>query len=293
MTPPIRPPDRVVISPDARRSEVLGALRRARSRITLALFRCNERAIFDELAAAVTRGVDVQVMMTSRAKGGKKKLRKLWSRLERTGASLHAYTDAVVKYHAKYLVVDDGPALIASQNFTKSCFSATCDAIVITHDPAVVEGLRALMDADREGQAAPAALTERLIVGPERARRQFTTLVQQAQSSIRLIDAKLSDPDLVALLNQRRTEGLHVEIHSGKHVAGLRSHGKIMLIDGRRAVVGSLALAAISLDFRREIAVASEDPAAVAEVERLFRSIGAAAGGADHAPAPAAGGVSC
>ena len=51
---------------------------------------------------------------------------------------MHAYTDPVVKYHAKYLVADDGPAVVASLNFTRKCFRKTCDALVVTHDPAVV-----------------------------------------------------------------------------------------------------------------------------------------------------------
>ena len=55
-----------------------------KARITLSLFRCTDKAIFAELAAAVDRGVDVQVLVTSRAKGGKQKLKKLWERLEET-----------------------------------------------------------------------------------------------------------------------------------------------------------------------------------------------------------------
>jgi cardiolipin synthase A/B len=285
------PPDRVVTSAEGRRGAILDAIRQATSRITLSLFRCTDKALFEELAAAVRRGVDVQVLVTSRAKGGKKTLGKLWTRLESTGASLHAYTDAVVKYHAKYLVVDDGPALIVSLNFTKKCFAQTCDAIVVTYDPAVVRGLRDLMLADCEGRAAPDTLPERLIVGPERARRQFTALVEQAKSSIFLIDAKLSDPGIVAMLNARRAQGLRVEIHGERHVAGMKSHGKIMLIDGERAVVGSLALTALSLDFRREVAVAFDEPAAVADIELLFRSI-TKAGGRTHAAPPAATGGS-
>ncbi len=39
----------------------------------------------------------------------------------------------------------------------------------------------------------------------------------------------------------------------------------MMLIDGARAVVGSLALTALSLDFRREVALVVDEPAAVAE----------------------------
>jgi hypothetical protein len=50
-----------------------------------------------------------------------------------------------------------------------------------------------------------------------------------------------------------------------------------MLIDDRLAVVGGLALAALSLDFRREVALVVREPAAVAEVARLFTPATAAA----------------
>ena len=112
-----------------------------------------------------------------------------------------------------------------------------------------------------------------MIVGPERARRQFTTLIAQARTSISLIDAKLSDPDLVSLLNERRTEGLTVEVFCAKRLGALKSHGKIMLVDGSTAVVGSLALAALSLDFRREVAIVVDEPSAVAAAAELFRTV--------------------
>jgi phosphatidylserine/phosphatidylglycerophosphate/cardiolipin synthase-like enzyme len=213
------------------------------------------------------------VLVTSRAKGGKKKMEKLWRDLERTGATLKAYTDPVVKYHPKYLVADEGPAVVASLNFTRKCFRKTCDALVITHDPAVVSGLRRLWAADCARAEMPEDLTDRLIVGPERARRQFTALVEQARTSIRLIDAKLSDPDLVTVLNAKRAAGLTVEVFSSKRLGALKSHGKIMLIDDRIAVVGSLALAALSLDFRREVAIVVTEPAAVADAAALFRAL--------------------
>ncbi len=143
----------------------------------------------------------------------------------------------------------------------------------MTKDPAVVAGLRELMRADREGCRAPDSLTPRLIVGPERARRQFTQLIEGAVSRIRIIDPKLSDPDLIALLNARRAAGLAVDVFGTKRIGDLKSHGKIMLIDDRVAVVGSLALAALSLDFRREVAIIVDEPDAVAEVQRLFETI--------------------
>ena len=266
-------PDRLVASVDERRDAVLDVIRQARHRITLSLFRCNDAAVFTELKAAVDRGVAVEVLVTSRAKGGKKKMVKLWRSLEETGATIHSYTDPVVKYHAKYLVADEGPAIVASLNFTKKCFKVTCDALLISHDPAVVEDLRRLWIADRDRQEMPGDLSDRIIVGPERARRQFTALIEGARQSIRLIDAKLSDPDLVSLLNARRASGMTVETFTLKRLGALKSHGKILLIDDETVVVGSLALAALSLDFRREVAIVVKESAAVAAAVALFAAV--------------------
>lgn len=267
------PPDRLVVSVDDRRPALLEVIRAARHRITLSLFRCNDESVFEELRAAVARGVAVEVLVTSRAKGAEKKMPKLWQALEQTGALLHSYTDPVVKYHAKYLVADEGPAIVASLNFTKKCFKKTCDAMVITHDPAVVADLRRLWTADCGRLPMPGDLTDRLIIGPERARRQFTALVEGARASIRLIDAKLSDPDLVSLLNAKRAAGMTVEVFSGKQLGDLKSHGKIMLVDDRTVVIGSLALAAMSLDFRREVAIVVTEAGAVSDAAALFQTV--------------------
>jgi phosphatidylserine/phosphatidylglycerophosphate/cardiolipin synthase-like enzyme len=289
---PRQPRDEVVTAPGVRRQVVVDAIRQSRERLILSLYRCNDRAIFDELKQARERGVQVDVLVTSRTGGGRKRLRKLWRALEATGVSLHPHTDPVVKYHAKYLVADQGPALVASLNFTRKCFAKTIDALVITHDPDVVVGLRDLLAADCGHAPMPEGLSPRLIVGPERARRQFTTIVEQASSSIRLIDRKASDPALMTLLQQRRAAGLNVELYDAKRLCGLRSHGKIMLIDDRLAVIGGLSLNAMSLDFRREVAIIVTEPSAVAEVANLFTLV-AASGAAKGPPSMAEGDAAC
>jgi phosphatidylserine/phosphatidylglycerophosphate/cardiolipin synthase-like enzyme len=163
--------------------------------------------------------------------------------------------------------------VIASLNLTRKCFARTWDALVVTHDPQVVDDLRRLMAADRDRLPIPTDLSPRLIVGPERARRQLTALLEQARTSVRLIDAKLSDPELVALLKAKREAGVAVEIFSAKRLAGRKSHGKIMIVDDRILVVGSLALSALSLDFRREVSIVVKEPSAITEALQLFASI--------------------
>jgi cardiolipin synthase len=269
------PPDRVVTASADRRTTILETIRGAKRRLSLSLFRCNDEEIFAEIARAVARGVAVEVLTTTRAKGGRKRIRALWKALDETGATVHAYADPVVKYHAKYLVADDGPALVATLNFTRKCFSRTWDALVVTYDPEVVAGLQQLMAADRDGRPLPDPLSPRLIVGPERARQQLFSIIERAESRIRLIDAKVSDPAVTVLMNARRENGVNVEIIGSKRLGDLKSHGKIMLVDNQIAVIGSLALAALSLDFRREVAIIVDEPAAVAEINQLFETISA------------------
>src|SRR6185436_843300 len=82
-----RPPDRVISSVAHRRPAILDVIRQASRQVTLSLFRCNASEIIEELALAANRGVTVDILLTSRAKGDRKKLKKLGPALEATGAS--------------------------------------------------------------------------------------------------------------------------------------------------------------------------------------------------------------
>jgi phosphatidylserine/phosphatidylglycerophosphate/cardiolipin synthase-like enzyme len=144
------------------------------------------------------------------------------------------------------------------------------------------------MAADREASRIPDDLSPRLIIGPERARAQLTALVASATRSIRVIDAKVSDPDLIDLLKRRRADGIVVEIYGAKRIGALKSHGKIMLVDESTVIVGSLALAALSLDFRREVAIEVTEPSAVSEAVQLFAIVDAARRAAESAASDAA-----
>src|SRR5437870_10110447 len=90
--------DRIVTSVADRRNTVLDVIRSAQHQLALSIFRCNDQQIFSELHEATRRGVKVNVLVTSRVKGGPNKIKKLLTALDRTGASVHAYTDPVVKY---------------------------------------------------------------------------------------------------------------------------------------------------------------------------------------------------
>ena len=275
--------ERFVFTANQRASAVLRVIRGARERLILSLFRCDDFRILDAIAAALKRGVHVAVLVTPRAKGWTKRLDELWRALESMGATLYRYADPVVKYHAKYLVADDGPALVASLNFTQRCFTSTCDFLLTTHDPAVVGGLRQLFAADSLGPESSRAPRPggRLIVGPDHARRTLTQLLEGARRSIRIVDPKVTDPAILQLLKTKRAEGVEVTVLGREGIRHYVPHGKMLLVDDSVGALGSLSLSALSLDFRREVAVIVRDPRCLAQIDRVFRRLpgNAAAGG--------------
>ena len=272
--------DRFVFAPDERLPAVLGVIGSARKRLLLSLFRCDDFEILDALAAALQRGVSVEVLVTPRAKGWTKRLRELWAVLEGMGAKLHRFADPVVKYHAKYLVADNGPAVVASLNLTQKCLTGTIDFVLVTRDRAVVSGLIALFDADhsKPGGPLPRGLGRRLIVGPEHAREQLTALIEGAKHTITLVDPKVTDPAMLALLKAKKADGVAVRILGRGPIGGLDAHGKLLIVDNSTAVIGSVSLSALSLEFRREVAIRIDDPRAVRKLSAFVRTQGARGG---------------
>lgn len=274
------PDERMIVAPEERREAVVRVIRSARQRLLLSMFRCTDYLILDELAEAIQRQVHVAALLTPRVKTIEaKKLKELGVLLAGMGAEVYRYSDPIVKYHAKYVVADDGPAMVASLNFTDKCFTNTCDFLLVTHEPGIVSGLQQLFHLDSvspEG-AVPENLSDRLIVGPDRARAQLTALLEQARRSIRIIDHKLADPSMVALLKDKKDAGVDVAILGSGELGGLRSHGKMLLVDDQVAVIGSIALAPMSLDFRREVAVVIREPRSVGQLNRFFQTMAARA----------------
>ncbi|PYS07238.1 MAG: hypothetical protein DMG12_01170, partial [Acidobacteria bacterium] len=140
--------DRLVLAPAARREAVLQLMRSAQDRLALSMFRCDDLAVVDEVAAAVQRNVSVRVLITHRARGWKRRLKELGALLESTGAHVQRYTGPLMKYHAKYVVADDGQALVSSLNFTRKCFGSTCDFLIFSDDPHVISGLKVVFEHD-------------------------------------------------------------------------------------------------------------------------------------------------
>jgi cardiolipin synthase len=267
--------DQVVLAPAQRREAILQLIRSAHREFLLTVFRCDDFTIVDELAAAVRRGVRVRVLITQRARGWKNKLKDLAALLTSLGAEVVPYAKPLMKYHAKYFVADEKLALVTSLNCTRKCFESTCDFMLFTHDPEVITGLKDLFEFDCCATPAGTAptLTTRLIVGPDHSRQRLIQILSDAASSIRIVDHRVRDAQILALLAEKERQGLKVQLIANAQTGGLISHGRMTVIDQKTAIIGSIHLSGPSLDLRREVAILTEEPGVVAELYDYFRSL--------------------
>jgi cardiolipin synthase len=273
-------PDRVFITPATRRVAVLDVISRARERLVLSLFRCNDPDVLDGLAAALKRGVKVEALLTNRAAGGRKRLRKLWATLEGMGVQVHRFTGSGAKYHAKYVVADGRIALVMTLNPTRKCFTRSWDFVLETEERAVVRSLATLFALDSTGSRLLPRhrISPRLIIAPEGARSRMGALIASARHSIRVLDHKLSDPEIVALLRERRSKGVEVMVIGHQPIRSIKPHGKLVIIDDTRAVLGSLALSPLSLDSRREVSIVIDAPQVVKPLNSFYEELSKEAG---------------
>ena len=245
--------DRLILAPAARRDAVLQLMRSANRALVLSMLRCDDFSIVDELASAVKRGVDVRILYNED----------------------HDQPIPVPPPPETNIVADDGPALVTSLNFTRKCFETTCDFMVLSDDPQIVSGLKALFKNDC---AAPVAgplpeMPERLIIGPEQSRERLTQIISDAASSIRIIDHRVTDPEMLALLAAKARQGLTVQIAGTGPMGGLICHGRMILVDQKTAIIGSIHLSRPSLDLRREVAIVVEEPGVVAQLYDYFQHL--------------------
>jgi phosphatidylserine/phosphatidylglycerophosphate/cardiolipin synthase-like enzyme len=264
--------ERLVIGIGERREAVVDFIDSARADLSLSLFRCDDDSVLDAVGRAARRGVHVRALVTGRARGSKTHLKELRKRMTRLGADVRRYADPVVRYHAKYAIADNRSAMVASLNYTRKCFDATCDFVLVSQETSLAGELQQLFDADWDGRPyAPAA--DRLIVAPDNARQRFVELLRQATRTIRLIDPKVQDPGMLTLLKSRAADGVGVDVRSDEALGTLVPHGKLLVIDDDVAVIGSIAMSTLALEFRRELAVAIRDRGILERVNEFWDAL--------------------
>jgi phosphatidylserine/phosphatidylglycerophosphate/cardiolipin synthase-like enzyme len=272
---------KLLIQPESGLTPIVQALRRAQRSIDIAIFRLDRKDVEEALAAAVPRGVKVRALVANTNRGGESRLRKCEQRLLDAGVSVSRTADQFVRYHGKYIVIDDTLHLLGF-NFTKRDVTKTRSFGIQSRDRRAVKDAVTLFEADLTRQPFQGAKGSTLVTSPETARDTLMQFIKGARKRLAIYDSRLDDPIFVKLIQQRVAVGVQVQVIGKapklskdvqvRPLRNLRQHVRAIIRDGTRAFVGSQSLRRLELDERREVGLIISNPSVARRMLQVFEA---------------------
>jgi cardiolipin synthase A/B len=276
----------LIVMPDDSAQPLIDAIDSAKSSLRIKMFVFSDPSLLNAVIAAHDRGVKVRVMLNPERRDGEKENADIRASLEKAGVEVRDSNPRFDVTHEKSMVVDDMAAYIQSLNWEQRNLTETRDyAVATTHAPEVAETI-AGFDADWDRKDFSSSDASHLIWCTGNGRQRMCEFIDRAKHSLWLQNERYQDPVVIEhlvrahargvkirvmarpphkLKKEKLVEGvsglrvledLGVPVHKLKHI---KLHGKVMLADDKRAIVGSINIAPGSFDSRRELAIEVDD----------------------------------
>jgi cardiolipin synthase len=276
----------LIIQPGDSFFPIVDAIDSAVHSIHMTIFRMDDPIVRGAMSYAVARGVQVKALVAPESKGWGKRNRKLFDQLSELGVDVRFPKNLdqakIKRYHYKIMTIDEAQSLILTFNPTRKNLHYARDFGVLVNDHDVTTELNRLFDADWHGREyKPEKLP--LVISPYNSRAKLIELLRSAARSIKIMDAKLRDQEILLVLLHKAASGCDVrvitremhydEVVPNVHVRQLaryKLHAKCVVVDSSRFFIGSQNLRSVSLDERREVGIVIEDEPMAAKIERVF-----------------------
>lgn len=269
----------LIIEPQDGLTPLIAAIKKAARQIDITIFRFDLKELQRALESAVMRGVKVHALIASTTGGGQKRLRKLELEMLNAGVTVSRTDDDLLRYHYKMLLVDREILYTQAFNYTRLDIGKSRTMGVGTKNKAIVSEAIKLFEADA-GRQPYKASRDNFLVSPENARTGLARFIRRAKKQLLIYDMKVSDRQMIKLLQERVKAGVDVRIIgklskkgeglTAEKMPGMRLHVRAMLRDGREMFLGSMSLRALDLDKRREVGVIVKERAGAKRFHEIF-----------------------
>lgn len=251
----------------------------ARKTIQIMIFRFDQKVIEAALDRASDRGVFVHALIAFTNRGGEDRLRRLEGRLLERGITVARTADDLVRYHAKFIIVDGATLFVLAYNFTHLDIERSRSFGALTDDRELVREAQRLFECDVKRLRYKAG-SPRFVVSPVNARAELERFIKGTKRELLIWDPQVSDKQMLVAIESRRNAGVVVRIIGKvsekktllqwRRFTRMRLHTRTILRDGTSAFVGSQSLRKLELDERREVGIIFRDAKAVGEMRRIF-----------------------
>ena len=286
----------IIILPDDTAQEIIEAIDKAKESLLIKMFLFSDPSLIGAVIAAKKRGVKVRVMLNPARKSGEEENEDTRRILEEAGIEVRDSSPEFTITHEKSMVIDEKIAFIKSLNWETKNFTETRDYAIITHHPFEVKEVVLCFEADWERKSFDPGENLNLIWCSNNGRKKIAKFIDEAKHTLFVQNERFQDLVIIERLVHAASRGVKVhvmarpphtlkmeklvegvgglrimddvgiKIHKLKH---LRLHGKMLLADGCRAIVGSINLTPGSFDHRRELAIEVHDPEVVERLKKI------------------------
>jgi len=288
---------RLLVMPDDGGAAVVDLIDQAREGLLLKQFKLQSEQIEQALFRARERGVRVRVMLNPHTSGGERWNDEAFALLQNRGIEVVWTSECFPVTHEKSMVIDGQAALIATFNLSEKYFTETRDYGVITFDPVVVEQVRAGFEADWHRSFFEPRLDVGLVWSNAHSRGQMARVIDAASKTLWIQHPKFVDAVILERILAARQRGVKVRVLcGGKHGLSdwdvfdtfsslrvmelfgvkirrqrhLKLHAKLILVDGKAAMTGSMNIDRSAFDVRRELGIEIDCPAVISRLASTF-----------------------
>jgi phosphatidylserine/phosphatidylglycerophosphate/cardiolipin synthase-like enzyme len=222
----------------------------------------------------------VRTLIAHTNSSGEKGLRKLEQRLLATGATVSRTADDLIRYHNKFMIVDETTLYVFGFNYTHLDIDRSRSFGIVTNNKRMVQEAMKLFEADFNRRPYTPGLKS-FLVSPDNARAGLAALLRGAKQQLLIYEVRITDNAMVRILKERAKAGVMIRVMGKLQKKDLdaqiekfpgKLHARVIIQDGRRAFLGSQSLRRLELDERREVGVIITDPQIVRQLVSTFES---------------------
>jgi len=288
---------KLIVQPDEGATPVIEFIRSAKTSLILKQFTFTHPEILQALLDAHATGVAVRVMLNAKRSGGDRANDETFAALEKAGVPVRWSNPDFYVTHEKSMVADGSRAMVATYNLCEKYFTRTRDYGLVFENAAQAAQITECFDADWNRTAWTPSVDTGLVWSNSGSRLAVARFIDTAKESLLVQHPKFVDAAVLDRIVDAATRGVKVRVLcGGRHGisecdildtfaslrvmrrAGakihkqkkLRVHAKLLLVDGKSALLGSMNLDRSAFDLRRELGVTTQDREVVSKLIDTF-----------------------
>jgi len=292
-------PPRLIVQPDDGLESVREFIASAQSSLLIKQFTFTEPSLIQATIDRKNAGVDVRVMLNAQRSGGDRANDETYDEFKQAGIDVQWSSPKFYVTHEKSIVVDGNAAMVATYNLMIKYFTLTRDYGIVTRNPQHVAQIIDVFNADWEHLDFTPAEDAGLLWSNSNSRLQMARFIDRATEHLLIQHPKFVDAVILDHIAAAAHRGVKVRVLCGgrhgisewdildtfaslrtmgrfgvkvRKQKNLRVHAKLIVVDGREVLVGSMNIDRSAFDLRRELGLITDDPAVVQRLLAVFDS---------------------